>query len=258
MLPRMLAIVLALSATGISPASAQSALAPAPREGWEFTITPYVWLAGISGDLTTPFNRASRLEVSADFGELLSDMSGFAFMGSAEARYGRLIVLGDFLALTITNDVSTRDILFQGGKARVQTTGTGLAALYRVVEDPRGVLDLGVGMRPWWVDTRLTLNSGLATGGTAKASESWIDPVIAIRGSIRLSPSWAISGYADIGGFGVGSELTWQAVATLDWRANEWLTLRAGWRHLSFDFQNHSLSLNADITGPIIGAAFRF
>jgi hypothetical protein len=34
------------------------------------------------------------------------------------------------------------------------------------------------------------------------------DPVIAVRGSPRQSDQFSLSGHADIGGFGAGTELT--------------------------------------------------
>ncbi len=229
--------------------------APSSDTGWSGSVTPYVWFAGIDGDATV---RGHSDSGAASFGDIFDDMK-FALMTTAEVRNGRIGVLVDLLYLDLEQGVSTpRDIAFDGGSGTVRMTGLGIAAMYRFIEDARGVLDAGAGIRPWWVDTRLRLNPGRAAGRSFNTSSQWADPVIALRGQLRLSGPLSVSAYGDIGGFGVGSDLTWQVTATVDWQPNEWLMLRAGWRHLAFDFKNGPASLDLAVSGPIIGASFRF
>jgi hypothetical protein len=59
-------------------------------------------------------------------------------------------------------------------------------------------------------------------------------------------------------GFGAGSELTWRVLGTHDRRATDWLSLRAGWRHLAFDFDDRRLSLDVSLSGPVLGMTIRF
>jgi len=54
------------------------------------------------------------------------------------------------------------------------------------------------------------------------------------------------------------SDLTWQVVGTLDYHPWSWLVLRAGYRHLGVDYDHRGFVFDADISGPIIGASFRF
>ena len=44
----------------------------------------------------------------------------------------------------------------------------------------------------------------------------------------------------DIGGFGVGSDLTWQVFPYLDWRFAKWGSLQAGYRWLYMDYETGS------------------
>lgn len=245
----------ALAISLMSPCASAQTPSAGSSEGWGFSVTPYVWFAGISGDATLRDRTASG---SADFGNVLDDLD-FAFMTSAEVRYGRFGVLADFLYMDLSQGVSTpRDLAFRGGTGTVTATGLGFAAMFRVIEDPRGSLDVGAGIRPWWVDTRLRLNPGLVPGRTFSTSANWTDPIIALRGHIRLSEQFSLTAYGDIGGFGVGSDFTWQAMGTLNWQPHNWLVLSAGWRHLAFDFENGETSLDMAISGPILGASFRF
>jgi hypothetical protein len=249
-------VALAAALLCAAPAAAQDGGRQEP--GWQFTLSPYVWIAGIDGRLSTPFPREPQVDVSASFGDLLSNLNGVPVMGMAEVRYGRFGLLGDLLSIPLEQDVTTRGALSRGGEARVTTTGAGLVGMVRVLELPSGSLDLGGGIRPWWISTRMSLDAGLARARSAKRSADWVDPVISARGHLRLAERFGLTVYADIGGFGAGSDLTWQVMGTLDWRAAEWLWLHAGWRHLALDFDERRLSLDISLSGPLLGATIRF
>lgn len=238
-----------------TPAIAQEA---AQSPAWQFTVTPYLWVAAVDGTLGTPFPLEPKAEFSASFADTLTGLSGVPVIGAAEARYGRFGVVGDIIHLPLEQDVTTRGVLFSSGEVRITTTGAALVGLYRVLDTPAGSLDLGGGIRPWWVTTKLTLDAGRAQARSAKASADWVDPVISARGQVRLAERFGLSVYGDIGGFGAGSEFTWQVLGTLDWQATDWLRVQAGYRHLAFDFQRSRLNLDLSLSGPIIGATIRF
>ena len=44
----------------------------------------------------------------------------------------------------------------------------------------------------------------------------------------------------DIGGFGAGSEFTWQVFPFVDWRFAKWGSLQAGYRWLYMDYETGS------------------
>jgi hypothetical protein len=104
----------------------------------------------------------------------------------------------------------------------------------------------------------LTFHSGLLPGFSKSKAVSWADPIIAARYHIDVSKKFGFTVYGDVGGFGLASQLTWQALGTVDYRPIDWLTIRAGYRHLFFDYQLPDLRLNLGLSGPILGATFRF
>lgn len=274
-LPLRAAIAASLLACAVPAARAQSSPGtPATvTQGLSFEFTPYVWIAGVSGNVSLADPRPALggpggvggggrgRDIRADFGAITSNLSGFAFMGAFEARYGRFGVVADVLTLTLKDSVNTRDIAFGGGEGRVQTTTGGLFALFRVVEEPRQWLDLGAGIQPFSANVRLSLGPGLLAGTTVKESASWVDPALAIRYRYRFSEDWSATVFGTVGGFGVGSQLSWQAMATLDWRVASWADLRAGWRYFAIDYDAGAggrLRIDTAVNGPIIGATFRF
>lgn len=252
---RRLAILLVVVAGLLAASGARGQEAP----GLSFSATPYLWIAGISGTVTTPFQRAPQRNVEVDFGDTLSNLSGLAFMGTAEMRYGRFGLLGDFLTLSVESDIATpRDRLFAGGTGRVTATMGSILGAYRIMEDDRNALDLAAGVRPWSISTRLSLNQGALSARTLKNTASWTDPVLGLRYSRRLGGRWTATFYGDVGGFGAGSDLTWQVVGTVDYRVSNLVSLRAGYRHMQVEHSRRGTDVDIGLSGPILAVAFRF
>jgi len=246
--------LLASVAVLASLAAAPAARAQTP-EGWNFAISPYVWMAAMSGDMTIGQRSAGS---TASFGDLLGDLR-FGVMGAAEVRFGRFGVVADLMYLDLQSGVNLpADRAFSGGQATLRSTTLTLEAMYRVVDEQQGWLDIGAGIRPWWVDPGLRLNAGALPGRTLGTSVNWTDPIIAMRGHVRLGQQFGLTVYGDIGGFGAGSQLTWQVMGTIDWNATQNLTARAGWRYMAVDFQNGRASFDLTINGPILGLTYRF
>jgi hypothetical protein len=89
---------------------------------------------------------------------------------------------------------------------------------------------------------------------SASLSKTWIDPIVATRVFVPLGQKFSLSGYGDIGGFGVGSHLTWQALGTVNYQINRKMRLGVGWRYFKINYEDHDGFLY-DIaqSGPIIG-----
>lgn len=186
------------------PVSAQEAN---PRQ-WQFYVTPYLWIAGVSGTIKTPNPNIPSQQVEAGFGDVLSHLNAIPIMGAAEVRYGRFGLLADIIAISVKSDVSTGNVLFTGGTARLtQVTGTALGT-YRVVDAGRQSLDLGIGVRAFGMSTKFTLNAGLLPGFSRGPGASWADPIVGARYHVGLSPRWGLTAYGDVGG-GPDSQLTW-------------------------------------------------
>ncbi|MGK7871029.1 hypothetical protein [Falsiroseomonas sp. E2-1-a20] len=238
---------------GVSPAAAQRSGESAST--WQFSLTPYLWLAGVSGDVALP--RQSR-DFDAEFGDILSDLQ-FGAMGFFEARRGRFGLLVDGLTLITEQDVSTpRGLLFRGGSTRLTATELSMIGLVRVVETPSWDLDLGAGLRSWWIDAKVSLNHGMAAARSASGSTGILDPVLALRHDLRLSEQFGLTTYADIGGFGTGSRLTWQVLGALRWQVTESTAANVGYRHMAIDLSRGAVDLDVALSGPIMGVSFRF
>jgi hypothetical protein len=76
-----------------------------------------------------------------------------------------------------------------------------------------------------------------------------------------LSDRWTFQGRADVGGFGVGSELTWNAALTFLYEATEKVTVGLGYRVMDIDYEEDGLTgfvYDAQLPGALLGVGFRF
>jgi hypothetical protein len=167
--------------------------------------------------------------VDMGIGDVLDRLDS-AFMAMVEARKGRwaLLVDGGFMHL---KGEGTR--AWQGPGGIGTSTGElsadateeiyNLAFGRRVVDQSDGSkADLIVGARFTRVESHLDLTvstGGSLPGGTNSIGDeqSWWDPVIGLRLLFPLAKRWTVVGYADLGGFGVGSDITSQALVGINW-----------------------------------------
>jgi hypothetical protein len=98
---------------------------------------------------------------------------------------------------------------------------------------------------------------GPGPGITLPASTSgdiW-DGIVGLKGSVNLSKRWFVPYYADIG---TGdSDLTWQAMAGISYRAAHWADIALTYRHLEWDLGSQLVD-DLSFSGPMLGVIFRF
>jgi hypothetical protein len=98
----------------------------------------------------------------------------------------------------------------------------------------------------------------------AKSGDSFFDPIVGLRFATPVSESgkWMAQGQGDVGGFGVGMDLEWQAKLDLGYRPSDWATIWLGYRALNQDFEDAGdrglFAMDATYQGPELGATFTF
>jgi len=93
----------------------------------------------------------------------------------------------------------------------------------------------------------------------------WVDPVVGFRLRHNFTPHQQIWMRGDIGGFGLGSQFSWQAVAvySYSWQYTGYqVAALLGFRALAVNYSSGSginaIAINEVLYGPIIGVSFRF
>lgn len=230
-------------------------MAASAADGWQFAITPYAWVPGMSNSLDTRFGTVSSSSSSSN---ALSSLD-IAFMGAIEARHDRWSIIGDLLYTDLSQDFGTKfDRLFDGGSWNVKGTAFSGYALYRVVEDPKGSLDLGAGFRSFWLDASLDLNAGRIEGRSYDLNKDWTDPLIAARGKFFFDDHWFAVASADYGGFDGANDTTWQVIATAGYAFDQNWTVQGGWRYMDIQQEIKGRQFESELSGPLIGFSYRF
>lgn len=90
------------------------------------------------------------------------------------------------------------------------------------------------------------------------ASKAWVDPFVGFQGRWEMNDQFYLVGRGDIGGFGVSSELTWNAYAALGAEINERTSVEFGYRYLQVDYERGGFNYDVATKGPFIGVRMDF
>ena len=74
----------------------------------QFYLTPYLWIAGVSGTSQTPFPGIPTQSASASFGQVLSHLDAIPIMGGAEVRYDWFGLLTDIIEISVKTRAISR------------------------------------------------------------------------------------------------------------------------------------------------------
>lgn len=100
-----------------------------------------------------------------------------------------------------------------------------------------------------------TIEEGMTAAADADLAEEreWVDPYVGARARLNLTERVYVGGRADIGGFGLGSELAWQVFGGVGMHVTPRVDLEAGWRHLDIDYDHDNLKLDLALSGVAAG-----
>jgi hypothetical protein len=251
-------------------ASAQAGEFPAPpylSSPWKFSLEPYLWLPAMTGDITV---RGHTADVDLDLGdvfEALLDSFQFGAMGRFEARKGNLLFTLDVLYTDLEDDNTTARGL--AADVTSQTWIVEFGAGYRLGTWPLSLsvypalsFDFLAGGRYVAQETGLEISGGPLGGVDVERDVDWIEPFVGGRLLLTLSQRIRLAVRGDVGGFGVGAELTWNLVGNVQYYLSRTVSLSTGYRALSIDYEQGSgtdrFRFNVIMHGPVLGAVFHF
>jgi len=100
-------------------------------------------------------------------------------------------------------------------------------------------------------------------GRVATGTQDWWDPIIGGQLSYPLiANKLSFDGRFDVGGFGVGSDVTWQAFPYFNWRFAKWGSAQIGYRWIGTDYETgtgaNRFKYDVVLQGPQIGLTAHF
>lgn len=219
-----------------------------------FIVSPYVWIPNVSGDVGLG---DQGLQFDLDVGDLL-DVFEFGGLIRGEVRHkSGWGFAADYVFADLGADVN---IIIGDVEADIDASILE-ATVVRRVQAGDNPVDVYAGIRSWNADIEAAISIPFLDT-TITTGDDWIDPIIGARYQHRISPRWRLLGQADIGGFGAGSDFTWNAVAGASYAAWDNTSFQVVYRILKVDRQSgdqaNPVDLDLAIQGPLIGFAYQF
>ena len=243
-----------------------------PASKWDFSFTPYGWMINVDGDVTA---RGHTADINKNFFQLVDESNSLlAWMSYFEARRGRLALFTDVVWMDLgfpgkfqaqrSPSLGSSDVVVSvRGNAQLdyQQTIIQSGVAYEVArwESAPGsytALDVLGSARYWNQDVDLSLHlTGTLTAdlerlglklkrsgrvAVARADDlEWVDPVVGGRIRHQIAPGKDLRLEGDIGGFGAGSQFSWQVVGVYAFHTALFgvpLHADLGYRALSVDY----------------------
>jgi hypothetical protein len=287
-----IAFFLVMALIGGSAALQPAAADPPPDpDPWRINLALYGWAINVSGNATVHNQTLDTNASTLDLLQKSNSLSGF--MGYFEADKGRAGLYTDLVYTSL--GFGADHVGYRNPIAGLKITTSASAALtyqlfiaevgglYEIVRWPgtegaSTALDGLLGFRYWnnsiaasfdatanidFSNLHLERSFGLAVARSDVVQ--WVDPVLGLRLRHRFTPNQEVFVRGDIGGFGLGSQFSWQAVAAYSyaWQFTGYqIAAVLGFRALGVNYRSGSgvdtVGINEILYGPIIGASFRF
>lgn len=217
--------------------------------GWAFEFTPYLWAAGIDGDVTV---RGRTANVDMDFNDLVDDVDiGGSFLGVV--RKNRFVMWAQFDYVGLESD----DLGDVPSDAKLETNMLLLEAAggYQFHGPFKGsTIDAMVGFRYGSFENKLTIQ-----GAKAKRTQELVDPMLVVRPRIPLYHDWIVFSPTLAVGGGGDSEFIYELQPQLQFQFTENLAARVGYRRLHYKFEGkRDNEFDADLQGFIVGLGVKF
>jgi hypothetical protein len=255
---RTLGVTLALTANA-------SAFAAEPSNAWQIEVMPYLWATGMKGDVEA--GSLPRISADMSFSDIL-DVLDFGLMGTLEARKGRWGVVFDAIYMKVSDSATVSRTgpgpigaaATASADAQFEQTMLAGAVAYRLSEGP-SAFDVLAGLRYNKVDVSADIAGsffGLSGSTTRSGDKDWVDPYIALRVQHPIANRWTLTAYADIGGFGVGADSTWQGALGVKYDMTRSVSASFGYRYLKVDYDKDGFLYDMANSGVYAGVSIRF
>ena len=243
-------ILLALLAAAFVTLAVPRAAAQSGSNGWEFAIVPYLVAAGMDGSIVV---KGIEADVDVPFSDIIDNLD-FAAMVHFDMRNERWVLISDLFYVDLEG---SNDVALGTATVTVQQTLFEVAGGYRISP----VFTLLAGAR--WVDLENQIrDTGEILDEDVSAGKSWIDPFVGVHLMTPLSQRWWFGARGDVGGFGVGSDMAWQAYADVGVRASRVVSIILGYRAIDMDYEGGSgrdlFRYDMLVAGPQMAVAFSF
>ena len=228
---------------------------------WKYHVTPFVWGVAQEGkmgweDKGPGGNTDLIAKYDMSFSDILDKLEGGALISFGGTK-DKWSFDTEVIYMHLTEDVDVDPL---STDADIKQTLVHANVYWQAYEKNGHQLDVFGGLRYVKIENEIDIaGSGLI--GVSKdidETESWIEPVVGVRTATKINDVWTLVTRLDIGGFGVGSDLTWHAILGLDQKLGENWSAKYAYRHMDIDYDDDGFIYDSKSFGPAIGMTYRF
>ena len=220
---------------------------------WQYLAEIYLMFPNMSGQTTVGV--IPPVDVDAGAGDIFGhlEMGAMLFF---EANNGNWAIGSDLLYMKLGQDAEP-GILITGGKVTVKQLAWEVSGLKRLTP----WLEAGLAGRVVSLDAELDLET-INEPRNASGSKTWFDPVVVLRSNNVFAERWLGQLRLDAGGFGIGSDFTWQLQANLGYRFTDLFQATIGYRYIGIDYDSGEgpdrFLYDIDTYGFVVRLGFNF
>ena len=241
--------------SGTNPLSAQET---STDKKWYFLTDVYLMFPIMDGEIG--IDNTLTVPIDANPSDIFSKLK-MAAMLYLEARTDKWAITSDLVYMNLNQEVTPGTLLHSGTAGAKQLVWE-VAGLYRILP----FWEVGVGGRLNHLQAEIDVRRNVFPAGTEEvtgsASAIWFDPILITRLSTDIKNKWLFKFRGDVGGFGLGSDLSWQLQAYAGYRFTNVFQLTAGYRVLSTNYHKgaepNQFVFNVKEFGPVIRFGFNF
>lgn len=256
---------------------------------WEVRIGIPGWLAGLSGESGV---KGVVDAVDVRFDQLLRHLTHFPIALSINARYQRWEFWVDGQYIEVGTSATLPGLLFTDANVHIKNALAEGFLGYRLINCDNAVLTLFAGARWTYLqgdlsifdngDARLVrLRELLGIQRRLDFSDSidWVDPVIGIRGRLKIWKATKLFAEGDVGGFDANSDTafelhrqgrtivresvdssdwSYQLAGGLEFQLTRQIWTQVGWRYMKYDFRKAGFTDKNELNGPFLQTGINF
>ncbi len=237
---------------------------PEISDSFRFSITPYVWMAGLSGNVDYANGKSVHTQMNAN--KVLSNLS-VGGMADGEVHYGRFGLMGNAVFSKLSH-AGSKSYLRDDAITVDSTTDAWMgiytaAGTYTAYFDPSWYVDVLAGARFLNMNSKIQLNMTLnpvhyTAGKTLYSQLSSTDAIGGVKGRYRIAESnFYIPFYVDAGGGSSVAKFTSQQALGIGY-AFSYADISLVYNNLYYSMSNDKASSYINMSGPALGVTFKF
>jgi len=238
----------------ITPELSQTPPAASP---FQFDIGIPAWASAING--TVGIKGVSGT-VNETFTSLWDHMDWVAPL-AADVRYQKWGFHLDGQIVQLSETLNTRDILYLSGTVKMQQAFANFNVNYQVLDTERWKVNTSFGGRYNYLSLSGNLQSrfpALLPNKDETGSTSWVDPILGVDATVHVYKPLSLEMLGDVGGFGVGSHITYQFYGGAKVQMTRNLHMDVGYRYLYTNYSESGNTYNVDMKGPQLSFGANF